>query len=321
LDEACKLEGMLETVRAKQQDLQRSLDEVQQLSNGLRDKIHFESKEPEVHPVIAHPRLIEEDMVTQNNENERSGPAATNPVTPPKIKQGTGSFSTDELALTGSAGSSGIVDMGIHGVHRPRHPNAMTIHSSALTNMDRPYMGGPSTGLPSYRVNTEDEFHGITLGFGCGTSLFGERLIESQNLGDDDSLMALSFDSFVDDAQTIGGVSSGATASSHHAMHGVSGDNHAPESPLRSGSFDGINFRTGMSGHRGLSQAKKKASPCATRELPKMSAHMGIGVGRSARRVNSPAQHSPARYVPSPDRIRDPYHRINQHDHAGVHLG
>jgi hypothetical protein len=210
-------------------------------------------------------------------------------------------------------------------------------HNNINTNINNnnndynSYDGPVTSGLPCYRVNDEDEFHGINLGFGCGTALFGERMLESHytnnniaasggGTGDaENSLMALSFDenSVLDDEDedpeggnsiTVGGVEptlgdiSRAAASvpallaasrrsispvrnnnNNAAASGAnSGPHSSPNSPtLRGGgSFDGINFRTGMSGHTGLNSiSKKKKAPNGrpATALPRMSEHRAMG--------------------------------------------
>lgn len=311
LNESCKLEGMLETVRAREEDLQRSLDEVQQLAHGLREKIDFERSQPDLHPVIKLPSLLDEEIENGNDENDISGSSAAlqEPATPPKIKNT--SNSSEEIPLVESSDSSSVntdVDL------RPRlgshDHHGVTVHSPAhscpgLTDgvgIDGKYVDGPSPGLPCYRINTEDEFHGISLGFGCGTALFGERLLESQP-GDADSLMALSFDdSLVEDANTVGGATVPLPSS-----NGIPIGESPPrnEYTLRSGSFDGINFRTGMSGHRGLSSARKKSSPSAPpRQVRMMSVHSGIGAARAAAaRSSNPSQLTHRHFMPPPDKL------------------
>ena len=304
---------MLGSVRAREMELQRALDEVQQLAHGLRDKIEFERSQPDAHPVISLPKVLEEEMGNGNDENDISGSSSAlqEPATPPKIKNT--SHSTDEVPLVESSDDSSVVtDIGL----RPRlgsHEHHLAVHSPAHScpgpmtdgiGVDGKYVDAPSPGLPCYRINTEDEFHGISLGFGCGTALFGERLLESHH-GDADSLMALSFDdSLVEDANTVGGATV-PLPSTNPIPHGESPPRN--EFSLRTGSFDGINFRTGMSGHRGLSAARKKSSPSAPpRQVRMMSVHSGIGAARAAAaRRASAAQIAPrTHYMPSPEKLQ-----------------
>jgi hypothetical protein len=286
------------------------------------------------------------------------------PVTPPphskKIKN---SFSSEEIPLADSASdleeeeeSDPVMELQVHrarlGSHITpevqQHRIAMAAHTTAHScasalacpsfndvarsshnniNNDYNYDGPATSGLPCYRVNDEDEFHGINLGFGCGTALFGERLLESHfannniaaggGTGDaENSLMALSFDNSVLDEDedpdgedsiavgvepTLGDISRAAASvpallaasrrsispvrnnnNNNAAASGNSGPHSSPNSPtLRGGgSFDGINFRTGMSGHTGLNSiSKKKKAPNGrpATALPRMSEHRAMG--------------------------------------------
>jgi hypothetical protein len=295
LEKSCQLEGMLQSVTRKQNELQRELDEVNRLTRGLRDKIRLEQQHPEEHPIITTRQDIGED------ENDVSA-VGLNPSTPPKMTRTDSSSPMTGFQLTTSTDST-EVELG-----EQRTPaqyeqlnNQLVLHSPAhscpmpsVNQLDQPFMDGHSAGLPRYRVNSDDDLHGLAWGFGCGTTLFGERLIGHES--DTGNIMALSFDdSLVEDTATIGAHSRRGLTNASLAGQ-TSGESANNGDSLRSGSFDGINFRTGMSGHRGLNQINFKknanASPIARREIPRMSAHRGIASvrGNLKRRPNPQSQ-------------------------------
>jgi hypothetical protein len=293
LEKTCRLEGMLESVQKRQQELQKELDQIYVLAKGLQNEIMLQLQEPESHPVITQSRTLE--GVKVNDENDEIAGIKL-PATPPGITELEYSPQVG-IQLTQSSDST-AVELGEGHVdpHTPRTPahsyhNHILLHSSAPScpmplnfGLEQPYFGSQSQGLPRYRVNSDDDLHGLTWGFGCGTALFGERLLEHDaNTG---NVMTLSFDdSLVDHAEAIGVAASRARNMAWSVNSGGESTNGGADSSLQSGSFDGngVNFRTGMSGHRGLNQARKKTSPMSRyRQIPMMSAHRGVPAARGA---------------------------------------
>ena len=314
MEKSCQLEGMMESVISKEQELQKALDEIKRLRDGLRNKIEMEQQQTPEHPIICAPKVLEEDTLV-NDENDELALGA-HPTTPPKMSISESSSpgglrlsqSTDSTAV--EAGDRAYTTQHLPSVHSPAHSCPMPTYVDPI---NRPLMEGPSTGLPSYRVYNDDDLHGLSIGFGCGSALFGERLLDRDRSSD--QLMSLSFDgSFADDNNTVGGRS---RASTHtmplpgpsHTLVG-SGSPGRPESPVfRTASFDnGVNFRTGMSGHRGLNQMRKKgssSSPSARREVRMMSVHSGIGASRGTnRRAETQSNSLGTRVLTPPDRIQ-----------------
>jgi hypothetical protein len=311
LEKSCQLEGMMESVLSKELALQQALDEIKRLRDGLRNKIEMEQQQTPEHPVICAPKVLEED--THASDLLAIG---AHPTTPIKISQSESS-SPGQLRLSQSTDST-VAEAGdranstqhFTSVHSPAHSCPMPTYVNPI---DRPFMEGPSTGLPSYRVYNDDDLHGLNIGFGCGAALFGERLLDRDHSSD--QLMSLSFDdSFVEDNNTVGGRSraSAYTVPLPGPRHTSVGSESPgrPESPVfRTASFDnGVNFRTGMSGHRGLNQTRKKgasSSPSARREVRMMSVHSGIGASRG---INRPAERQSnslgTRVLTPPDRIQ-----------------
>ena len=285
IEKSCRLEGMLRSVSREQEELQKKLDEINRLANGLKDQINFEQEQPESHPVIS-PLHPPEPAQGANDENDAQA-ATGNPSTPPGVAKTDSLSPVIGMHLTASTDST-EVELGNPRtpardhqdpkvmLHSPAHSCPMP-NDTRLAQLDQPFIDGQSAGLPRYRVNSDDDLHGLhglTWGFGCGTTLFGERLIEADS--DNGNIMTLSFDDFVDDNATIGAHSRG--AATLHTVAGGEGQN--AESPLRSGSFDGVNFRTGMSGHRGLNQSRARNSPLTRTNFRMMSEHRGIGTTR-----------------------------------------
>jgi hypothetical protein len=307
LETSCQLEGMLESVILRERELQRQLLELQQLADGLRRKIDFEGRQPVVHPVIADVKALDGDIMV-NDENNVSA-SLSNLDTPPKDSQSLGGI-RPLIRLAASSDSTEVEIRDHHLLNQgtfvssPAHSCPMP---SDTATMSQPFLVQRLNGLPPYRVESHEDLSGLAFGFGCGSALFGERLIEHHpNSRDTDSLMALSFDdSLVDDIPLTIGDNGRPHFSSNHTirLHGphtvLSNDSPTrPESSIRSASFDAepINFRTGMSGHSGLSQMKKKgSSPSQRRHVSLMSSHRGI----AAAPRNIPAARGTASQEPS----------------------
>eukprot|EP00980_Cylindrotheca_fusiformis_P011895 scaffold2830_cov131-Cylindrotheca_fusiformis.AAC.16 len=295
LEKSCRLEGMLDSVLQKRMQLQKQVDELTLLANGLREQIKIEDDKPEEHPVISARK--ERPQINDENDDEVE---KQHPATPPK---------QPTVLQSPPSTDSTEVEVGIHQtpvLMAQRHiyensparscPMPMRDHNSVTEDhLQQPFMDEQSAGLPRYRISNDDNELGITGSlFGCGSALFGERLLEldgnSRNLLEGMNSMVLSFD---DEEATLGGRS--------HNTARTTDDSTYRSMPTRTGSFDGgagVNFRTGMSGHRGLTQVKKKASPSShsRREIRMMSDHRGVGHVRGSQK---PENHvHPRTYMP-----------------------
>lgn len=282
LETSCKYEGMLQSVERKRRELERELSEINYLVHGLAERIDVEQQNEPEYPVITERKPPPEDV--GDDENDVASTPQT-PVTPP------GHDSPGDPQST----SSTEVNLGnprtpAHQISRDRAvysppkscPMPGTIpgfHGTALTHgLVQPFMDGEPAGLPRYRITNDDDLHAAQWSFGCGTGLFGERLLEQDC--DSANVMALSFDdSLVDGPRSRGaGAQSRTLAARTIASTGFG----QGEGLLRSGgSFDGpINFRTGMSGHTGLNLSRKKSSPMSRpHQVRMMSEHRGIAAG------------------------------------------
>jgi hypothetical protein len=195
------------------------------------------------------------------------------------------------LEMEGGSGSQGGNRQYLNS---PAHSCPMP--SAATARLEHPYMDGTPTGLPRYRVNSDDDLYGLGWAgaLGCGTTLFGERLLESSRHGtanilsaSGNDILALSFEdhTLLAHATTRSRAAALAAAAGTTAITmaaaaggGSVGGSGSIDSPLRSGgSFDGVNFRTGMSGHRGLSAPKRdRNSVGPRRQIRMMSEHRGV---------------------------------------------
>jgi hypothetical protein len=284
MEKSCKYEGMLRSVLRKQEELQRELDEINGLVDGLKERIHIEHESPPEHPVITPPKEIEEEIFI-NDENDVTSRVPTSPSTP-TMEQPVNPSSPGGVELSASA-SSTEVNLGGLGKN-PRTPAQQQLvhHEYAYSpanscpmpgplhhELSQPFIDGVPAGLPRYRVNSDDDIHGLPWSFGCGSTLFGERLIEHES--DPGRGLALSFDDTLVESALQG---HNVPARSLAARTIAANANLTPgDSTLRSGSFDGpINFRTGMSGHTGLNVSRKKNSPLSRPHIRMMSEHRGI---------------------------------------------
>jgi hypothetical protein len=311
LEKSCQLEGMMESVISKEQELQKALDEIKRLRDGLRNKIEMVQQQTPEHPIICAPKVLEEDTLVTDESDLLA--INTHPTTPPKMSPSESS-SPGGLRLSESTDST-VVEAGdraystqhLPSLNSPAHSCPMPTYVDPINHS---FMEGPSTGLPSYRVYNDDDLFGLSIGFGCGSALFGERLLDRDRSSD--QLMSLSFDdSFVEDSNTVGGRSRASAYTMPLPGPLVGSESPGrPDSPVfRTASFDnGVNFRTGMSGHRGLNQTRKKgasSSPSARREVRMMSVHSGIGASRGTnRRAETQSNSLGTRVLTPPDRIQ-----------------
>jgi len=279
-DACCRLEGLLDTIAGRGRDLQSTLDENRQIEENLRKQIAAElAKEPE-QPIISEPPDYAA-LASENNDSEIS-----QPLTPPgagghaygsnaKTPEHALRARDNALILPGAIGTPRSDENRSAGNHEsspscPRSPNS-------IDNADI-----ERSGIPGYRraVSEDDLDH---LAFGCGaalgTSLWGDTWSAREN----GNLIRSSETAANDLTNSAARLRRQAVADTL-MMHAT---------PTLTSSFDNIDFRTGLSGHRGLNHASKPSpghSP-TTRGRPvrfMMSAHTGIGRVRQVPRKNSP---------------------------------
>lgn len=290
LDSVCRLEGLLDTIVNRGRDLQSTIEQNQQIEVSLRKQIHTKMHEPPEYPVITEPNLL---CYSEDNEDQNDGSPPTTP-TNQEVAAHTSHIQTPERmpsrestqALTHPSSSAtyhaGVRPLsGSESPSCPRSPNS--IDNSDLQ----------TAGIPAYRRTvSEDDLD--TLAFGCGaaflssgTGLFGADTWMGQRA----DLLAPS----TGDQISPSGRTRRQSMEDAFLMHAA---------PTLTSSFDGVDFRTGLSGHRALSNAKTGSSPTPrgrpTRMM--MSQHSGIGRIRAPPRRNSPTS-TPAfgpRFSPFP---------------------
>jgi hypothetical protein len=292
LEKSCQYEGMLRSVLRKQEELQRELEEINDLVDGLQERIQTERENLPEHPVITPPKEIEEEILI-NDENDVTSGAPTSPSTPTMEMESPGNPSSPGGIEFSRSASSTEVNLGTNPrtpaqpveAHEYRHSpaNSCPMPGPLQHELSQPFIDGVPAGLPRYRITSDDDIHGLPWSFGCGSTLFGERLIEHE-CNPARGFAALSFD----DTLVEGALQAGRSAAGRSLAARTIAANANPtpgDSTLRSGSFDGpINFRTGMSGHTGLNVSRKKNSPLSRPSIRMMSEHRGIAA--TARAAN-----------------------------------
>lgn len=288
LDRSCQLEGTLELVEERKRVLQRQLEQVERLSEGLKVEIGEVEGEDPSHPIITLPH-----PPTESQEEK------------PAICPGTPVQDTDKLDTPTLSESPTVVTQGKDGVeltHSPATPGREpSVHQElnspfSIDNADisGAFAGRLTTtddGLLSIYQRIEDNDPPGIVEVGCSSFLFG-RICASE---DEDEgvrrLIGLSFDDSEDSSDAISpprppALPPSLTATPSMGMGSASPSQRAISSPNRTPSFDTIDFRTGMSGHRALGStrtADPRGTPGSTRRMMKMSDHMGIS------RIRGPA--------------------------------
>lgn len=334
MENSCKMEGMLKSILEKEQEMEKKLRKLRNLSEGLKNNIILEQEKPEEVPVISVPTQKKTDEADLSASSARDGNNAaavsihanlgTGP--PPKTPTRPTSY-FPRSPPGGSAGRDSVVSVNSTVVDvnlSPRTPAQRTpymvdhqgdyVYSPAATcplpstnttdihpNLNQPFLDDDapsSTGVLRYRVNSEDDTSGLGLaGFlGCGTSLFGGRIMDSSdssarnNINRNSDIFRMSQNALMQQANA----ERRAAALAAVAAAGTSGyrgigllDERASgeysNSPLRrGGSFDngaGVNFRTGMSGHSGLARTHQNqefgSQQPRRRMVMNMSQHRG----------------------------------------------
>lgn len=299
LDKSCQFEGTLYMVERRRKELQRQLEQFERLSHSLKADIEeLEGQDP-THPVITLPPVPE----TQEQSLNPAGSCPSTPV-PSKLD-----FPIPLSPTIVTAGADGVELTENFNLPRtpgrqPDSPTELTspysIDNSDITRHYSNLTGGKNLSL--YRV--EDATSSMAQ-FGCSSLLsFGQNYYDSDDEdGIAEGLVGLSFDSETSD--TAANRPPALTCTPR--MQGVCAVPRAVSSPHiysppRTPSFDTIDFRTGMSGHRGL-LSTRTADPRATPRgrLLMMSEHMGIsrmrGPNRSDTRSVGQQPTSPLRKV------------------------
>mmetsp|Transcript_20004 Transcript_20004/g.46765 ORF Transcript_20004/g.46765 Transcript_20004/m.46765 type:complete len:797 (-) Transcript_20004:3014-5404(-) len=178
------------------------------------------------------------------------------------------------------------------------HTATTTTNSSHL---DQPYLDDESygNGVLRYRVNNDDELSGMGWAgvLGCGSSLFGERVVQPSHRGDS----AVASNIFQSSSNGFGlsldqntlihnsNVQRRAAALAHvavgsahtNATRAIDCGGGQGDSPLRrGGSFDGgagVNFRGGYSNHGGLGRTRRNVFDPQANHHNQHHRHSGVG--------------------------------------------
>lgn len=286
LEKACRLEGLLDTVINRGKDLQRELEENNRIEEALRREIQTEMQiEPE-HPVITDIPDLTEDIIE--------------PITPKasgmnKELQQPAFGTPNESPLSETSSVKKSTDLSQYQI-RPLP------HSPSDNNDVTPEFRAP--GLPAYRTRQASSFddESMLADYGCGAAILGNsafRLFTTSSSAVEHHPRQLHENPYSVVAQTnsYGNTSSRFRSMSSDAQHHHHGDLGSTSS------FDAIDFRTGMSGHRGLN----KSSTANSSKVNGTNNYYHYG-------HHSPTPHSGSRFMMSEHRgiarVRGPLQKI-----------
>ena len=297
LDRSCQLEGTLTLVEQRKLHLQRQLEQVEQLSVRLKTEIEEVEAEGPTHPIITLP------IAPDESKEERSTSCPGTPT------QGEEKPSTPTICESPTVVTEG--DDGVELTHSPstpgRDPSMPTTLGSPFS-IDNADINGhfprrlstAEDGLLSIYQRIEDNDPPGIVEVGCSSFLFG-RICASDDDDDARQLIGLSFDDS-EGSDVISPPRPPAlppSISSNISMGSASPSQRPISSPHRTSSFDTIDFRTGMSGHRALLStrtADPRAVPQSRGRALMMSQHMGIG------RIRGPISARPRSTTPNASR-------------------
>jgi hypothetical protein len=262
LDRSCQLEGQLETLGLQSVNLSKELRRIQDLQHLFRAEVKRLQTQPPTHPVITEVPVLVESVADPESTKENK----------------------EHDVLLGTP--TGVTSTGVH-------DDAVISQRQTGSPGDDPLafpfdgLHLPASALPTYRrSNSNDE----PMGFGCNAFLGeGAELLGMMSFADNTNRNILQAAASSEDrhGRRYGGaVGTGATSDDHHA--------YGPT--LSTSSFDSVDFRTGMSCHRGLLRTNHRLSPIPRSRTGiryMMSEHRGItGVGSST--ITSRIHHHPA---------------------------
>ena len=251
MDEACRLEGLLDTVRSRGQDLQKTLEENAQIEEKIQRQLDDAQSSEPAHPVITEPPAL---VIS-----EPPAAAPTTPETPltPPVQR---CMSTPDKVSPPQQSREQFytprTDLGrfLHGTtrHAPHSP-------ASIDNSDIMMLPGPA--MPRYGSSVsfeeQENYQPLGGGFACGVALSlegAEDLIHRPR------------------------PSTPSWSRPHFRSATSSGGGSDPSlTPSLTSSFDGVDFRTGLSGRRVLSHARKlHNSPKPRSQIRMMGEHRGI---------------------------------------------
>lgn len=280
-DRCCRLEGMAETLSLRGIDLQGALSENQQLEAHLKKQVAKESQHEPLEPIISEVPVENSDTELSRSNTAKLGSAGSvsdNPLLIPA--------SPREVFLSEGNDLSGLDLVGV--TRLPLSPHSIDNSECNRTDANAP-------GMPRYRRNNDDDLNEFS--YGCGSSLFGKGFL---NFEDAEHGVGLSFDSLDDVHQSRGSHPTQTDAvrtdqaNTSSPSRPLQNQTHltnfmATASPMLSSSFDTVDWRTGLSGHRALSKTSPRPTHLS-RNVRLMSEHRGAGgSGRASSPSSSPA--------------------------------
>jgi hypothetical protein len=291
LDSSCRLEGLLDTVVSRGEGLQRTLDENHSIENSLRKQVETAGESLPIHPIITEAPKMDDLSVTdsrgldQHLPSTPTGSSERDVLAQPYLSQSPRTPSRD-VTILHSASMEAEVSMTPQAAGSAPSPNS-------IDNAD---ISGP--GFPSYRRRTDDEYDLHELALGCGAAffsgnaaLFGENLSKACKGITGSSLTSSEYNN--ENTRTVQTSNSSDPGSPHLWQ----------SAPILSTSFDTVDFRSGLSGHRGLTNGSKSSggsSPGNTRAFPRMSDARGISMRAPLRGRSPPTPPTLGSQYPSP---------------------
>lgn len=285
LDEVCRLEGLLKTVASRGKELQRAADENAVVEASLRKKIKECQQEPPTHPIISDAPPFDDILESPTGRNSPpKTPSTPKARDPNDLSQPILYTPEQHITYEKAASDDNILDVDENGIAVFSAPDTPGFPGSP-NSIDNADINHP--GMPRYRrVDPPPEFD--SLGYGCGTALLGESADVLWGSG-------------------LAAVEQAALEATIPTGRRRAGSDNSRSFPIEqtlshhaSASFDGagINFRTGMSGHRALSTKSSKKFMTPSREIRMMSEHRGIAKARGKHPRDSPGSKSPS-YLPT----------------------
>lgn len=270
LDNVCRLEGLLDTVARRGSDLQKELDDNKKIEADLSKQIEFGFSMEPSHPIVTENRALSV----------------------------AGSFDQPDLECLTPVSGANSAGKNLHYFNTPEPTGRSTDffidsspengHSSDVDLSSLPQNSIEDTDiqriprLPSYRIMPDENLDVI---YGCG-ALLGNSYVFTRDVHNArNTFEPPAIEEPVDEAQENNRRSNG----SHSPNPGLSAS--------FSSSFDAVDFRTGMSGHRALNTSKFKNAHSPNQRghgRLMMSQHAGIGQARRPMYRNNNNSPSPS---------------------------
>lgn len=280
LESNCRLEGLLDTVIRRGIDLQKELDENNKIEASLRKEIEIGlMKEPSYPVVSEEPTIIVADSF-EKSDTDCSSPCSTTANTGNKDEH----YSTPERTRSNEFLDANYATKG--------DDSNFIARLNSIDNSD--ICAAPR--LPSYRQMPDENFDYI---YGCGAALLGNAHIFSNVVQGPDHHHRNRLDGSSLEYHDEDGTDSNNGRTRHHNTSRSSSSNVSNPglSSSLSASFDAVDFRTGLSGHRALNVAKTRVdlSPKQRSGVRlMMSAHSGLGRLRGPTNRTNTTTHTPS---------------------------